>query len=410
MACPRCGEICSCVPDARPIVQALAARFVADDRDPLVCANNEPGDARAQFHPEGSPAGIENLLGAPRPKFVVADQEGTVCSVEPAFEVQQSHELLATSDLENPDTDGSLIHSSLAAEAEEFSWRDEVSARLSRYRARRRPREPRYPSLRLKFDAPEMRSGPTLPVETFMTAPATHHSLAMEPEAVEAPPVAPVLDPTPKLDPEPALPPPTAKIIEFPRSAYVVPTPVYELADPVVDRPRILEAPEVVPPPPALGGMTIEDAVIPEPERRPGIDMPLQTAPVSKRVFAIAVDALIVLIACVAFGAIFYRMTASRPPLWQLLGLGVGLPSIFWAGYQYLLIVYSGSTPGLWAARLRLANFDGKAANRRKRRLRVLASYLSAVALGMGYAWQFLDEDKLCWHERVTHTYLAPNL
>jgi hypothetical protein len=26
----------------------------------------------------------------------------------------------------------------------------------------------------------------------------------------------------------------------------------------------------------------------------------------------------------------------------------------------------------------------------------------------MGYAWLFLDEDALCWHDRITHTYLAP--
>jgi hypothetical protein len=26
----------------------------------------------------------------------------------------------------------------------------------------------------------------------------------------------------------------------------------------------------------------------------------------------------------------------------------------------------------------------------------------------MGYAWLFLDEDSLCWHDRITHTYLAP--
>ncbi len=45
---------------------------------------------------------------------------------------------------------------------------------------------------------------------------------------------------------------------------------------------------------------------------------------------------------------------------------------------------------------------------RRLRRWRVLASYLSAVSLGMGYAWVFLDEDSLCWHDRITHTYLAP--
>jgi hypothetical protein len=32
---------------------------------------------------------------------------------------------------------------------------------------------------------------------------------------------------------------------------------------------------------------------------------------------------------------------------------------------------------------------------------------LSLAALGMGYAWQFLDEDGLCWHERVTKTHIA---
>ena len=34
------------------------------------------------------------------------------------------------------------------------SWRLELAARLERYRTRRKPRAPRYPSLRLPFDAP----------------------------------------------------------------------------------------------------------------------------------------------------------------------------------------------------------------------------------------------------------------
>src|SRR5271157_1234305 len=38
------------------------------------------------------------------------------------------------------------------------SWRVEVAARLQRYRTRRKPRTPRYPSLLLPFDAPESRS------------------------------------------------------------------------------------------------------------------------------------------------------------------------------------------------------------------------------------------------------------
>src|SRR5271163_462602 len=37
------------------------------------------------------------------------------------------------------------------------SWRVEVAARLERYRTRRKPRSPRYPSLLLPFDAPESR-------------------------------------------------------------------------------------------------------------------------------------------------------------------------------------------------------------------------------------------------------------
>jgi hypothetical protein len=90
------------------------------------------------------------------------------------------------------------------------------------------------------------------------------------------------------------------------------------------------------------------------------------------------------------------------------MGMSGGLLALFWAAYQYLLLVYSGSTPGLRLARLELTRFDGSRVGRRLRRWRVLASFLSAASLGMGYAWVFLDEDSLCWHDRITHTYLAP--
>ena len=204
----------------------------------------------------------------------------------------------------------------------------------------------------------------------------------------------------------------TAKIIEFPRSWTPPPPPLDELAEPVMDRdrPRILEAPEVVPPPPALGGITIEPAQQPEMEKRPGIDIPLQSVPLKRRILASAIDGVIIAAACALFAYIFWRMTATviRPPRFQMIGIAAGLSGLFWAAYQYLLVVYSGSTPGLLLARLQLARFDGSPAGRRLRRWRVLASYLSAVSLGMGYAWVFLDEDSLCWHDRITHTYLAP--
>jgi uncharacterized RDD family membrane protein YckC len=198
-----------------------------------------------------------------------------------------------------------------------------------------------------------------------------------------------------------------AKIIAFPRPSYAPPISLNELADPVFDRPRILEAPEVVPPPPALGGMTIEQAEQAEPERRPGIDMPLHPAPVEQRLGAAAIDGVVVVLAVITFGAIYYQLAHVQPPRLQLIGLGAGLVALFWAAYQYLLMVYSGTTPGMQAMKLQLLRFDGTMTSRRLRRGRVLCSWLSAISLGMGYLWQFLDEDALCWHERMTKTYLA---
>ena len=123
---------------------------------------------------------------------------------------------------------------------------------------------------------------------------------------------------------------------------------------------------------------------------------------------AALVDGLIIAAASVLFGFIFWKIAAVRPPTIQLFGLAAGIPCLFWAGYQYLLIVYGASTPGLRIAKLELNRFDGTLTSRSVRRWRVLASFLSAASLGMGYAWLFLDEDALCWHDRISHTYLAP--
>ena len=200
-----------------------------------------------------------------------------------------------------------------------------------------------------------------------------------------------------------------AKIIEFPRFEWGPPSPPPDqLGEPVIDGPRILEVPEVVPPLPALGGITIEPARVEESEKRPDIDVPLQGAPFGRRLLASLIDGLIIGIAAALFGIIFWKIALVRPPRAQMLSLASGVPLLFWAAYQYLLIVYAGCTPGLHFARLQLSCFDGTSAKRSLRRWRVLASYLSAASLGMGYAWMFLDEDSLCWHDRITHTYVVP--
>lgn len=299
-------------------------------------------------------------------------------------------------------------------------WRKEVTDRLNRYHARRRPRPPRYPSLRLKFDTPEARwaattreSNPPSPAQaTAQAAPMTRQAVAVnyvEPLPETKPPEIPAED----------LPPPpplksnrgdhTAKLIEFPRTIYTQEVWAGDLAEPILDRPRILEAPEIVPPPPALGGMTIEEVAKPEPERRAGVDMPLQSAHASQRLLAGLIDGALVFVAVAIFGAVFHRIAGFTLPFLQIAEISAGLLFLCWAAYQHLLLVYSGSTPGLRALRLQVQRFEGVPPNRKLRRARVLCSLLSAVSLGLGYAWYFLDEDGLCWHERVTKTHIAMN-
>jgi uncharacterized RDD family membrane protein YckC len=314
------------------------------------------------------------------------------------------------------------------------AWRLEVAARLNRYQSRRKPRPPRYPSLRLRVageEATGIASGVAAEYSVFpqISLAACDRALALDGRLEEPDPLAAAglearlgwAEPIPasagagqsRPSPAPAVSPAgsaTAKILEFPRSWTPPPAPFDELAEPVFDRhrPRILEAEEVVPPPPALGGITIEPAPQPESEKRPGIDIPLHGAPLARRVLSALIDGVVIAAACILFGFIFSKLTAFHSPRLPIIGFFAGLAVVLWAAYQYLLVVHGGSTPGLRLARLELAGFDGKPAGRRLRRWRVLASFLSALSLGMGYAWLFLDEDSLCWHDRITHTYLAP--
>jgi hypothetical protein len=87
--------------------------------------------------------------------------------------------------------------------------------------------------------------------------------------------------------------------------------------------------------------------------------------------------------------------------------LGLGLPAFFWAVYQYLFVVFNRSTLGMRAGQVEMRTFDGREPNQSSRRGRALAAALSGLALGMGFAWAFLDEDTLCWHDRITRTYLV---
>ncbi len=266
-------------------------------------------------------------------------------------------------------------------------WRGEVAARLERYRARRKPRPPRYPSLWLEFDTPEATSRS-----------ASRESVARD-EFAETAPVASAAAASTEEPPVPA------KILAFPRSSAAPPVPVYELADPVPSQPRILEVAETPAQPPALGGITINAPS--EDGRRNEEHFGVTPASVPRRLAAALADAFVVGVACALAGAVFWQIVRVRPPVVQLAGICVVTAAGLWALYQYLLIVYSGRTPGLWLAGLELTCLNGSVVTRSRRRWRVLASFLSLASLGLGYVWALIEADRLAWHDRMTGTCMA---
>ena len=279
--------------------------------------------------------------------------------------------------------------------AEGPQWRQEVAARLNHYHSRRTRRPPRYPSLALKFDPPAYSSLPTCVPEPPRAAACPPPSrseaataAAAMPEEVEEPPV---------------LMPDANNIIEFPRPLVPPPPRPDELAESMLDLPRILDAPETVSKQVPLGGIILqpEEATVAS-----DLELPLPVAALGRRMLAAGVDGVLVSVATLLFALIANRIAALLPSARVLLGLGVALPAILWAAFQYVFLVYTASTPGMRLTGLRLSDFDGSTPGRSTRRWRALAMALSAASLGLGFLWCLLDEDTLCWHDRITRTYL----
>ena len=419
MNCPLCGKICRChsdpspsaSPGSRPEARTTATPRFPPASGPQVASERQLVDAEAPDLSE------ERFAASLDSAFCQAPaDDARLNAVEESGFSEPTETLPAGVSMSGTAESASDTAPDRPAfpEPDGPAWRDEISARLNRYRSRRRLRPPRYPSLHLQFGAVESSEATVSPALPPAFGPISDQALALdgmsaEPFAAESassPPQNPSTDAAPRAVISYSGHS-SAKVLEFPRLGWAPPVPPPDqLAEPVLTRLRILEVPEVTPDPPALGGITMDASVRQESAGQPGINAPLPAGSLPRRAFAAAVDGLFVAVASALFGAIFWKVARVRPPLAQMLLLAAGIPCLFWAAYQYLLIVYAASTPGLRLAGLKLFRFDGAATSRSLRRWRVLASYLSGASLGMGFAWAFLDEDKLCWHDRITHTYL----
>src|SRR5580700_8621311 len=82
-------------------------------------------------------------------------------------------------------TCGDICRCSSDAVEDSTLWRQEVATRLNRYQERRKPRPPRYPSLRLRFDqdvpAQAANSGAVEPqASSRIISNASNHALALD--------------------------------------------------------------------------------------------------------------------------------------------------------------------------------------------------------------------------------------
>ena len=127
-----------------------------------------------------------------------------------------------------------------------------------------------------------------------------------------------------------------------------------------------------------------------------------------QRVFAGMIDGLLVLLSGGIFVLIAAQLSARVPDGKLGVALVAALPCILWAIYEYLFLVYAGGTPGMRLAHIEVATFEGEAVPRNLRRWRAVAMVLAGCSLGLGLFWALLDEDTLCWHDRITKTFPVP--
>lgn len=309
---------------------------------------------------------------------------------------------------------------------ENESWKDAVASRLDTYRSRSNRKLSGEFSMRFDFDGepapprqqicvpdlPEEPDDPVLEAEPLVDDGGQR--IEQDPKPTPAQLELPQATSPPQPQPlQPSVPfrrkvVMEANVIEFPRLFPAIPQPPYPLGEPVLpSAPRILDAPEIGQPlleTPMIDGMRLEHL---EREQVPEFELPLQGATVAQRGYAALFDATIVLIASGIFAAIVYKMMPGLEWTKPLLGSAMLVPAVLWALYEFLFIVYGARTPGMAITHLALSTFKGTPPGRRERRMRILGLVLSCSSLMLGFIWAFFDEDTLCWHDRISRTYLV---
>lgn len=135
--------------------------------------------------------------------------------------------------------------------------------------------------------------------------------------------------------------------------------------------------------------------------------MPFMVDPASidRRVMAFAVDFAAVTAGFLGFLVVFVASTPHLPTGLTAAALAGVVYVALWVLYQMLFFSLSGATAGMLYAHIALCTFDDQNPTRPALQRRLAAWWVSFLPLGIGFLWCFVDEDNLCWHDRITRTY-----
>ncbi len=133
-----------------------------------------------------------------------------------------------------------------------------------------------------------------------------------------------------------------------------------------------------------------------------------EAAPAHQRVMAAAVDLLCLGTAFVAFATTIGYIAGPRlleMKLPMIAGGAAGSLFVFALIYQMLFFTFADATPGMRYARIALCTFADDNPSRKAMRRRAWATILAACPLGLGFAWIWMDNDRLGWHDRISRMY-----
>ncbi|MFL6299239.1 MAG: RDD family protein [Terriglobales bacterium] len=345
----------------------------------------------------------------------------------------------------------------------EPQWRNEVTARVSNFRSRRRgPAASAHASMRFDFDSreaapqvshaelsalpriePEVakiiafpKALPELPeraVEEVVTS--EPRIVEAHPEAhLEAHPEAPFethpaahaeahfesqAEAHPEANVEEAMVSEGELAVDWEQTLVTqleaLPVFTERLADPVVDESlgQVLEAdPELaLPMLTPLADIALDAPATEAVEDRSfdllEDDVALSLAPVFDRAIAGAIDAVVANAATLMFMGVFTVLAKPAMERSSLLVLSTVVGVFTWTLYQYIFLVHRGQSLGMQFAQLEICTFDGERAWRTERRRRVWGLALSCASMGLGFVWALMDEDRLGWHDRITRSCLV---